>query len=273
MVIFLGISCTAYGQSGKMDLYATFGGGIDRNKGTLTTGSRHQGFYYFLRPASVNAWDAYAGLQLHLLNRFQFSVKFGFSGMGSAFRYQDIPTPHTEGVSGNGAIWSRQKARHNTKGVITTGWWQIFHRIAVTEEYNFYKLRFKRGFLTDFGINLNAGLGLDYSFLLKRFRRDSLWNFHPVSPGFVTVKGLEKQNRNGAGGILAGLNAQFIYKEKKYLKFGVWYHYIPHPHVEYLMTLSYEGNKDRFSLYGAKHQLQFFVEIPIKIYSSRLNKD
>jgi hypothetical protein len=268
-IIFYLISCTCYGQSDNMDIYGIIGGGFDESIGTLMPESRYRDYNYFMNTVPVTSPGIYAGLQAHLLNRWQFSVNLRFSRMGSSFRYHDFPlNAYNTWITGrNKSQGFVRKGMYNNDSIITTGWTQNFMRISVTEEFNFYQLRFKKGVLNHFGINLNAGVGLDYNFILKKYRKDSLWDFKPLSVGSVSVRGLEKQNRSGAGGILAGLNAQFIYKEKRYLKFGVWYQYIPHPNISYLMNLSYDGKEDDFKLYCGRQQLIFFVEIPIKLFS------
>lgn len=248
------VGCSCYGQLRKIELYAVLDGGYDRNLGTLMAERKHQNYHYLLSTTAVNALNSYAGLQVYLLDRFQFTAKFGYTDMGSGIKYHDASSGF--GLAGARIVsWilgPRKKVNYDN-GLVTTTWRQPYMRITVTTAYTFYKMRFKKGIFNHFGINFNEGVGIDYSFLSKNRRTDSLKTFHPLSLGKVKVKGLEKQNRNGAGGVLAGLNAQIFYKEKKQVKFGVWFHDILHPNVEYLINLSYDGKEDNVKLYSGKN--------------------
>ncbi len=283
IIIFLLTTYTSYGQSSKINIYAVIDGGLDQSMGMLTPESRHQNYYYFKKAESIASPGISSGLQMELLNRWTVTARFGLTGMGSAFKYQFDPlkpgsgrigTSNILGKETRGHAWARRKIKYYNNGIAITGWEQPFMRIVVTEEYNFYRLRFRKGILNHLGLNFNAGVGLDYTFLSKKNRTDSLRPFTPpLSIGRMSVNGLEKQSRSGAGGLLAGLSMQILFKKHKYLKLGVWYHYIPHPNITYQMNLSYEENKeDNFKLYGAKRQWLFIAEIPIKLYDSNRRK-
>ncbi len=225
--------------------------GFDVSQSTLFGADNRREYYTLLRPASKKGLHATIGLQAQVLPQWLIAFKYGIADLSGAYTY----TTHNPYVY----------KEYNYKGLGAN-----YMRLAVTTEYTFYTIKFNKGAMKNFKVNLQAGYGLNYTYNYKVNRSDTPFLLPTVSIGnIIDVVGYEVQTKKGCMGINLGLNAQVIYKNHKWLKLGVWYNYIPKPATFFDFTLTnlMADRIDRFRLHVTQHQFLLFCEFPIKLFS------
>lgn len=224
--------------------------GFNNNRSTLLNNDKGNNYNIFHHTTYTKGLHATLGIQAQVLRDWSIAFKYGITHFGGAY------------------IWSTKENQNGASAYTSYG--EDLKQFAAQAEYTFYHFQIKRGYLNNWGLTLQAGCGFNYSYIYRVNQSDTPVLLPTISiANTLNTLGYEVQTAKGAMGINVGLNAQFTYKNHKWLKFGVWYNYIPKPPVYYDFELEnlITGDIDQFRLKVTQHQFLFFLEFPIKLFS------
>lgn len=228
--------------------------GFDMSVGTLHAADKRDDFHSISGATSRKDFSYGLGLQVHLLDNWQATLRYAGTGLSSAYRYKEFePNPNGAANGGRGR-----------RGV-----GQRVNRWSFTVERSIAKVTTLSSVAPNVGLLFNGGIGISYTGIPQTSRSDTPVILSPVSISNFGIRevGYKHVVRNRALGLNLGLNTQISVRDKKRLKLGIWYHYIPKPPVEFEFTVAAQtGPKDHFRLLAAKHQFLFFAEFPIKVF-------
>lgn len=223
--------------------------GFNNNVSTMFSDERDKQYYVLQHPASTKGLHATLGIQAQVFPDWLAAFKYGTTELGGAYIYN---------------------LRESQNGNVYISYGSSVMNLAAQTEYTFYNFKIMKGRLRDWGLSFQVGSGFNYSYIYRVDRSDTPFRLPTARIGNeLNEIGYEVQTAKGAMGINVGLNAQFTYKNHKWLKFGVWYNYIPKPPVYFDFELEnlITGDIDQFRLKVTQHQFLFFLEFPIKLFS------